>query len=358
MFFVIFFMNRLSLPSVFLIVSAVLAVLLCQTTVHAQRKARGQKKQLATISGVIEIDKRKDFRITYDEIKTAIRQEVIPQKLPLPSQWSKMVEADRKTWLAKFYESDRGKSYLERQKKKFSEAPAFEVKYNSKGDFVIYDVPPGTYGLRGRIDKEIKGILYGFEVFAKIKVLDDVDELRLGPIPIEVTPLFKSNQPAPELRVAANDGKELNFDLKAYKDHYIFLNFLNTADIAPGYQEQIQKMYKSLGKSHKVKLISIVLDEDKDKAIKWLIDKKYRYGSYGFTEGWDHEVTRTYGVRSTPSGWLISPDADRKIAISQHEFFRLARAKESITELVRDRIEGKDTPTPAKKEDEPVGKEE
>ena len=170
--------------------------------------------------------------------------------------------------------------------------------------------------------------------------------------PVEITPLFERGQDAPPLALKTSKDEDLTYDLNAYKDHYIFLNFLNTADGAPGYQESVQQMYKDLGKSHKVKLISIVLDEDRTKAIKWLIDKKYTGGSYGFTNGWDHKTVRDYGVRSTPSGWLISPDQDRKILMSQYEFFRVARVKKSITEIVRDRIEGKDTPTLAQPESE------
>ena len=319
----------------------------------AQKKKA--KKRLATVEGVIKNDARKAFRVSYDEIKTSLRKVVVPPQPPFPKNWKTMNEADRKSWLSKFYESDAGKRFLKAQEKALSEAVTFEVKYNDKGDFTVYDVPPGDYGLQGRIDKEINGIKYGFEVFARIKVLSDVDQIKLEPIPVTITPLFEKGQPAPPISVLTIKGQELTFDLDAYKDHYIFLNFLNTSDLTPGYQKQVQDMYKTLGKSHKVKLISIVLDKDTSKAIKWLIRNKFKEGSYGFTKGWDQKTVEAYGVRSTPSGWLISPDKDRKIAISQHEFFTLARVKSSITDIVRDRIDGKDTPTPAtpeKKEDD------
>ena len=127
---------------------------------------------------------------------------------------------------------------------------------------------------------------------------------------------------------------------------------MNTTDLTPGYQKQVQDMYKAIGKSHKVKLVSIVMDKKKGKAISWLLKNKFTEGSYGFTQGWDNKTIEEYGVRSTPSGWLISPDAKRKILLSQHEFFRMARVKDSITDIVRDRIEGKDTPTLATPPDE------
>ncbi len=349
-------MKSLSKHTCFLL-ALLLAFSFCNgNRVQAQQKSAAQKqgsstkqakKQLATVSGVIEIDARKKFRVKYDEIKTSLRQIVYPKAVPVPSQWKSMKEEDRRTWLTKFYESDKGKAFLKANEKLISDAPSFDVKYNDKGDFVVYDVPPGEYGLQGRVDKEVDGITYAFEVFAKIEVLEDVDQIKLQPIPVEITPLFKTGQKAPPLNVATAKGKSLTFDLAAYKDHYIFLNFMNTSDQSFEYQAQVQQMYKDIGKSHKVKLVSIVMDEDQNKAIRWLLRKKYDQGSYAFTKGWDHETIRAYGVRSTPSGWLISPDAERKILMTQHEFFRNTRVKSSVTEIIKDRIEGKDTPTPA-----------
>ena len=319
---------------------------------QAQRK---KEKRLATVTGIIKNDARKSFRVSYDEIKTSLRKVVTPTAPPVPSGFEKKKVEDRRKWLADFYATARGKAYLKNQEKELNDAPSFDVKYNDDGDFTVYDVPPGEYGLQGRIDKEIDGILYGFEVFARIKVLKDVDQINLQSIPVVITPLFKQGQPAPPLDVLTAKGKKLNYDLDAYKGHYIFLNFMNTTDLTPGYQQSVQDMYKAISKSHKVKLISIVLDEDrkvgearingKDSAIKWLIKKKFTGGSYAFTEGWENNTLEAYGVRSTPSGWLISDDEDRKIMMSQHEFFKFARVKKSITEIVKDRISGTDTPT-------------
>ncbi len=350
------FFHVISLLPVILLVVAFSADIAAAQRGSAREKQ--VKKELAVVSGVIEVDSRKAFQVKYEEIKTKLRQEVQVEKVPTPPQWNTMVEVDRKQWLTKFYQSDKGKRFLQTQDKKIKDAAVFDVRYNDKGKFEVYDVPAGTYGLQGRVDKEIDGVLYGFEVFAKIVVSEDVDQVNLEPIPIEITPLFKPNQAAPPINVSTNDGKQLTYDLAAYKDHYIFLNFLNSKDQTPGYQEQVQQMYKDLGKSHKVKLISIVVDDKDYKkkgdgkgravAIKWLLEKKLKFGSYGFTDGWEHPVTQAYGIRSTPSGWLISPDKERKILMSQHEFFQQARVKASITEIVRDRIDGKDKPTLAK----------
>ncbi len=327
-----------------LIAAILLSLLGFDSQADAQQKKK-KERRYATVQGVIKNDSRKAFRIKYDEIKTSLRKVVATMKPPFPGNWEQMKEEDRREWQTKFFASEQGKTFLKDREKTLNDAPTFDVKYNDDGDFVVYDVSPGDYGLQGRIDKEIDGIMYGFEVFAQIKVLDDVDQVKLEPIPVTITPLFKNGQPAPDLELVTSKGEKLHFDLGAYKDHYIFLNFMNSTDLTLGYQQQVQDMYIALGKSHQVKLISIVMDEDSTKAIKWLIKKKFTEGSYGFTKGWDHKTIDAYGVRSTPSGWLISKDADRKILMTQHEFFQLARIKSSVTDIVRDRIDGKDTPT-------------
>ena len=342
-------------------VLSVVAMLFVLSGFVSQAQAQRKKKEerLATVQGVIKNDARKSFRVSYDEIKTALRRVVNPTPPPVPSNFKDMKPQDQQKWLADFYKSSKGKQYLKKREKQLLEAVSFDVKYNDDGDFTIYDVPVGEYGLQGRIDKEIDGIKYGFEVFARIKVLPDVDQIKLQPIPVTITPLFQKGQPAPPLNVKTSKGQALTFDLEAYKDHYIFLNFMNTTDLTPGYQAQVQAMYKAIGKSHKVKLVTIVMDKDRTKAIRWLLKKKFTEGSYGFTKGWDNNKTiDAYGVRSTPSGWLISPDADRKIMMSQHEFFSLARISDSVTGIIRDRIDGKDTPTLATPPEKEEGEEE
>ena len=130
---------------------------------QAQRK---KEKRLATVTGIIKNDARKSFRVSYDEIKTSLRKVVTPTAPPVPSGFEKKKVEDRRKWLADFYATARGKAYLKNREKELNDAPSFDVKYNDDGDFTVYDVPPGEYGLQGRIDKEIDGILYGFEVFA------------------------------------------------------------------------------------------------------------------------------------------------------------------------------------------------
>ena len=73
--------------------------------------------------------------------------------------------------------------------------------------------------------------------------------------------------------------------------------------------------------------------------------KELRKGLHGFTSGWDHKTVESFGVRSTPSGWLL--DMDNKIIMSQHEFYNVTKFKDSLATVIKDRMDGKDAPTPA-----------
>ena len=110
---------------------------------QAQRKNQRRKKsdRLATVQGVIKNDSRKSFRVSYDEIKTSLRKIVNPTPPPVPSNFEDMKPEAQRKWLADFYQTNRGKNYLKKREKELNDAPAFDVKYNDKGDFTVYDVP-------------------------------------------------------------------------------------------------------------------------------------------------------------------------------------------------------------------------
>ena len=87
------------------------------------------------------------------------------------------------------------------------------------------------------------------------------------------------------------------------------------------------------------------MDENRRSAVKHIMKNQYKLGLHGFTNGREHETVDTYGVRSTPTGFLIGPD--RTIAMSQYEFYNLTKVKDSLETVIDDRITGKDKPTPA-----------
>lgn len=346
--------------------------LLTATTVNAQAKKakvsgskqiRGKKpskrEKLVTVRGQIDQSKNAGkFKINVKEIETTLNQQVQLPRAPFPKNWEKASPAAQVKWMKQFEASATGRRFVARNKQILEDAPAFNLRYSPEGEFVVYDVPPGVYGLQGRVDKEIDGVLHAFEVFAKITVSKDVDEVKLDPLPVLVTPLLNSGKTAPKVNVVTHDGKaKLTLDAKKLKGKYVFLNFWSIKDFQDkpkgvDHQQSVQAMVKKLEGKYDLSLLNICLDDDRRAAVKHIMKNQYKLGLHGFTNGRDHETVDTYGVRSTPTGFLISPD--RTIAMSQYEFYNLTKVKDSLSTVIEDRITGRDKPTPAaeKKEDD------
>lgn len=341
------------------------------SVVHAQAKKdqvrrseqiRGKKpssrQKLVTVRGQIDqSDNAGKFKINVKEIETTLNQQVELPRAPFPKNWDKVSPQAKVKWMKQFEQSAAGRRFIARNKKILEDAPAFNLRFSPKGDFVVYDVPPGTYGLQGRVDKEIDGILHAFEVFAKITIAADIDEVKLDPLPILVTPLLVSGKPAPPVNIMTHDGKaKLTLDVPKLKGKYVFLNFWSTEDYQDektgvDHQKNVQKMVADLKDKHNVALLNICMDDNRRSAVRHIMKNQYKLGLHGFTNGREHETVDRYGVRSTPSGFLIDPQ--RNIAMSQYEFYNLTKVKDSLTTVIEDRITGKDKPTPAdaKKED-------
>ena len=291
------------------------------------------------------------------EIKTTLNQEVDLPAAPFPSGLEALFARSKSKVGQVVRSQSAGQAvFWPATKKRIDDAPAFNLRFNDEGQFIVYDVPPGIYGLQGRVDKEINGVTYAFEVFGQISVNSQFDEVALDPIPVLVTPMLVSGKTAPKISVSTHDGKKklsLN-NLQKSKGKpspkYVFVNFWSTKDFVgdgkTDYQAMVQKTISELnGSGYKVGLLSICMDEDRKAAVKQIMKRKLKVGLHGFTEGWEHSTVNRYGVRSTPSGWLIDPDG--KIAMSQYEFYNLTKVKESLASVIKDRIDGKDSPTPA-----------
>ena len=323
--------------------------------IRGKRPVRGQK--LVVLSGRIDQSENAEkFQVNVKEIKTTLNQQVTLARAPFPRDWDRYPPKNKLEWIKRFEASRRGKAFLAKNKKIIDDAPAFNLRFNSEGEFIVYDVPPGVYGLQGRVDNEIKGVNYAFEVFAEIKVNGQFDEVTLDPIPVVVTPILTSGMKAPKISVSTHNGKsKLGFkNLQSKKGKpdpkHVFLNFWSTEDFVekgkPDYQQTVQDAIKELNADgYKVGLLSICLDDDRASAVRHVMKKELRKGLHGFTSGWDHKTVESFGVRSTPSGWLL--DMDNKIIMSQHEFYNVTKFKDSLATVIKDRMDGKDAPTPA-----------
>ena len=166
---------------------------------------------------------------------------------------------------------------------------------------------------------------------------------------VEVTPLMKSKQATPPISVKSHDDKyDLNMDMKAFKGKYVFLNFwISASPACLQEQNMIQEMYKELQKEFpdEFELFSINVDEVRKKAIDFIKKNRIGGGRFGFTDGVEHRTLFDFGIRSYPSYWLIGKDG--KILMSQYEVAQAMRVKPTMAQIVSDRINGKDAPTPA-----------
>lgn len=327
-------------------------------------EANGQKKEkkgVATIRGKIAYDKTRikswegsRLVVPYKEIQAKIRQKVEPKVAPYPKNFAKFTNQDKLQWEKNFIATAAGKKLLAENKKLIEGANAFDVKFEKDGKFVIYDVPYGTYGIQGRIDKEIDGKFYAFEVFGEIPVINGMDDIPLKPMRVEVTPLIKKGETAPPVAVRTHDNKlVLKLDHKAFKGKMVFLNFWTSeSPSSVAEQQMVQTMYAKLKKKHSMKLISICVDgngrdpsKTRKASLQYIIKNKLKEGSHGFTDGVEHRTIFDYGVRSFPSFCLIGTDG--KVMMSQFEVSQAMRVKPDLETIVEDRISGKDAPTPA-----------
>ncbi len=285
--------------------------------------------------------------VPYPEIVASLRERInyLP---PYPKEFNSWKPEQRLDWERKFIETEAGKKFLEERKKRFAAAQVFDIKFEKDGSFVIYDVPVGIYGIQGRVDKEIGGIRYGFEVFGQIEIIEDVDELVLQPMRVEVTPLMTAGQLAPPFEIKTLDNKDV-LTKETFKDaQYLFVNFWTSASpSAPMEQKLIQEMIDSIKQKHDILGLSINVDTDGQEALTFAVKNNMNVGTNGFTGGLEHRMLFDYGVRSLPSFWLIGKDG--KIVMTQYEIAQAMRVKPSLTEIILDRIEGRDTPTPAEK---------
>ncbi len=307
-----------------------------------------QSEDSAVVRGRIAFERGEQKKIPYDELEVKLRERVDVPPVPVPKDFPKRKPEEQAKWLEAFEKSAAGEKFIARREKLIENAKVFDVLIEKNGSFIVYDVPTGVYGIQGRLDKEIKGTTYAYEVFGEISVSPKVDEVPLAPILIEITPLLKYEQDAPEIQVNTYNNKS-KLSLSTFKDKYLFVNFWSTENPDIKIQKRIQQMYVDLKDKHPIKLLSVCIDEKRKAAIKFIIDQKLKEGSHGFTDGWEHPTVDAYGVRSTPSFWLINPE--RKIIMTQYNFGQAFNAgNRELTQIVSDRIEGKDKPTPAKQE--------
>lgn len=324
---------------------ALLGPLMSLAPVTAQDKPAAKPDRTAqptaTLKGRIVQHPKPDWKIDLQTLEVDL-VEFVMDRLPepqLPDNWNQLTNDQRRQWITEFEASPEGKKLLAEQERILESANTFDVPIEASGEFVVYDVPPGTYGLSGRLDKTLGDYQYAFEVFGQIVVRDDVDEVLLDPIAVVVTPLFEPGQPVPPFAIQSADGQKIKPD--DFQDQFVFINVWSDQFSPPSlaFQTQVQEMVEHLGKQQNVQLLSVCLDEDEAKG-RATIQQKQLPGTHGFAPGWDHPFAETLGVRALP--WFMLIDPEGKIRLT-HGQIRTAFAKgKTLEQIVLDGIQGKD----------------
>lgn len=312
---------------------------------------RSAKTDGTTIKGKIEFDKQRskswnggELVIPLGELQIKLYEQVELTPVPFPENWKEMKPEEQQAWAKKFEESDAGRKFFADREEQIAGAKEFEVIIEKNGSFVIYDIPPGIYDLRGLVFKDIQGTQFGFEVFGRIDVAKDMDEIRLPPIQIAATPMLKAGEAAPPISVETFDGKN-KIELSQFAGNYLLLSFWMAQAPSAEFQTTIQNAFAKIKERYPIRLLSVCVDDDPKKTVDVIKEKELKLGSHGFTRGLEHRTLFDYGIRGYPSFWLISPDG--KIALAPGDFATALRANAELSEILANKIEGKDLPTPA-----------
>ena len=340
------------------IFSQLVFALLLTTQIVGSAQQRGpfrsspeaEQEEGVTIRGrIIQGTKLESFRIDLSELTVRFLKRVEVPQPRLPENWQKMKQAEREAWWKRFTESPAGKRLLAEQQKILATAHEYEAKVEANGDFVAYDVLPGTYGMTARFDKEIGPRTYAFEVFGEIPVSGEAEVMTLGKKPLVITPIIRTGEPAATWRtIQTLDDQQVA--LENFRGKYLLVNFWAADDPSKDYQKDVQEAMGKLKARHQIELLSIGMDKEKSTLVEFVRENELK--GYHAHAGRQDRIARVFGVHTTPGMLLIDPQG--MIKMTYPEMIRAYRSgKPSLDVILDDRITGKDVPTEVTDETEP-----
>lgn len=327
-----------------------LVLTLCATGLARQDdendKVESKQTGSATIKGRLVQNDNAKFKIDLAELKPILNQQIQLPQPPIPDNWPEMTDEKRQTWVKEFEASDKGKAFLADRKKRLESAANFPIQLEDDGNFVVYDVPHGTYGIRGLLEKKIDDKNYVLEVFGQINIAEKVDEVLLDPMMVSVTRRLSKGESIPEFEIVqfGSKAKINNQVLQAAdsKQKFILLYFWSMqSPPSQQFYSVVQEACASLKSKHPIQLFSVCVGPDLSDATKFLNEKEIP-GLHGHVSGWEHNMINEFGIRILPSLYLLSPE--QKIAATDSEF-RMSGAmlgEKALVQFIVDAISGKD----------------
>jgi thiol-disulfide isomerase/thioredoxin len=293
-----------------------------------------------TVRGKIERVDKKDTKFDLNELKVKMIQDVQFDPLPVPEDWATLAVEKRQAWMKEFQQSDKGQAYFAKRQKQFDDRRIFEIDIEDDGKFVVFDVPQGRYGLTGRVDKEIDGKKFAFEVFAQVDI-GDVDEVQLDTLPVMTTRLLSKGESVSNAEFRDLNDPSKKIKLADLKGKFVLINFWSSeSPPAAADMKMLSSVYEKFSGNGEFQIVSVSLDPKRETAMEFIEGNKISWVQ-SFAGGWNEASVTEFGVRSIPSYWFVNKSG--KIEIANQVFFELFRAgKTDLQKILADSMAGKD----------------
>ena len=207
----------------------------------------------------------------------------------------------------------------------------YQLLFDEDGTFRVEDVLPGTYELRIRITKPVKGdASYSREqpelgsLTREVVIPDGKEPFSLGKLIVPVQGEVAVKSPAIDLTVRSLEGDK-DIDLSQLRGKNVVLAFWaawsgrSTEQLA-----EIQKLHGELGKSEKFAFLTVSLDEDPAEIKKAVESRGYRWPQARLEMADRADVTEKFAVDTLPAVFLI--DTEGRIVGRDLDAVRLRKA--------------------------------
>ena len=334
-----------------LLISSFLAALLCSSllipNLSAQDDEDEKKAKLASIYGSFSVPEGFELELNWPEFTPKVLQKVELEMPPFPDEWPSMSPENRNEWFKEFTESDKGKAFQAAQQSKLEERIQITVKVDAAGDYAVYDVPKGDYVLEGWAIVSAKGnenVKFRVDAFGEFAVTD-AEEIELGLMPLMVRRIVLPGEPAPEFEIKSIAGEKLTLD--DFNGKYLLLDFWSSEfDASAAMLEQVAAVHEKL--SSDVQVLSISLDLDKANAVKFIEENKAGW-TQAYAGSWEHSMVTSYGVRSSPSYWLIDPKGN--LVLNNASVSARHMGVRTLVDVLEDYMSGKNEFAPPEPEE-------
>lgn len=297
--------------------------------------------RLATVRGKLIVPEKWAASVRPEELEMKLAEKLLMEEPPLPDGWNEMEPAKQVEWWDEFQASDAGKQFLAAQQKRFMNRRVLNAVVESDGTFAVYDVPAGIWDFRAEVRKELPEHDVIFEIFGELTVKEEVDEIALGEMEIEATPIFSAGDALPDVTWKSADNE---VRLRGHSGKHLLVTFWNAAQPpSASFQKAVQQAVAQIASQHPVELISIGLDQDETAETTFLAENP----AVGLSANvaWSDESTDKLGVRSIP--WLLLADPQGNVLMSDQDLGAALRGSGlTLLEILRLKIEGKEIPMP------------